>query len=174
MVNQCYWGRRSCGIKGSPNDFLVLEPGRYVLRVKLFKGEETPDPSYTVTTYSDLPVNIMRAKRENYKGFLHKYLLGIARADPKRNDMLRNCYFIANWESPYMYIYLENRGDSAVWNCTVKLEKMDNVRISKVNRLDDETIGFKIAKDTDACAIIKKINRPEAGTAKWKLNYTWS
>lgn len=167
-TNQGYWGRRSYCLRDKTSDYLLLEPGSYALRVKVYwKNQDSG--KFTLACNSERKLTIQRANKANYKQFLKFYMLPTARQDNEMNDIGNNCVLASGWMSPYMYCYVHNKGKGTL-KLSVELTKNTNIRIPKKFSQDGKTFTMVVPAGNEELVFLKKDQRTGGGSIGWAFS----
>lgn len=165
-TNPGYFGERSYSLKEDTSDYILLKPGKYVLRVKAFwKNKDTGD--FTLVCNSQRQVSIAKANRADYKNFLSLHMLPIARQDKDTTDLGNDSLSTNAWHATYCYAYFKN-GGAGTLNLNLECTKLTNMIIPKRFSTNGRTFSITVTASGEEIVFFKKKDRTGGGSYEWE------
>ena len=159
-----YFGARSiypcydCKVK--------LTPGEYLIRTKMrWKNEKGGD--FTVSSYAPFKINLERVPP--VKDYLKRMLKNVGQKMEKKVYPEQGFEIISGIYSHYAFTYLENKGPVA-WNFTATYDKLENIRLGKYGKVNDNTANVMVEPGEVEILIAKKINLINQGNFKYTMS----
>ena len=161
-------GRKSTWIDDSP--FIKLEPGNYVIRVKVF-WRNNKSESFTLSSYSDNPIELAKIERISYKNFLNKWIMDSAN-EYSLKDKGKGCKIGGGFlKYSYYGMYLENNGNTD-WTVKIKFTELKNMRLGKTYRTASDEFALTVPAHEKRCTYLKTTG--SMYSVLWEVVSSWS
>lgn len=145
---------------------LITEPGDYIIRTKV-RWRNNQRNKFTLSAYS--PIKIDFEKINPIKDFTVKLFKNIGQKAEKK-DMGNNCSLAYAFYLNYLYIYMENKSTKK-WIVDIKFTKLQNLKLGKAFKVDDNNFHLEIMPGETQIAIAKKIEISGAASYSWEFEH---
>ena len=165
--HNCKSGAKICYISEEGN--VNLEPGTYLIQVKVMAKSSKSICQGTLIAYSNKPLTF---KPVENKKVLEEVFVSLGESNDMKEPCGAGCEFTSGWWSIYYWLYFENKSNKK-WEIEVSFGNLTNLKVGKLFQTGPHTLKVVVEKGQKKVGYLLKKDPAEPGDFKLDMNHNF-